>query len=249
MTDEVAQEVEASQEFDLESDENEDQPAQDKEDEGIDLASSLEKEDVEDQTPEKYTLDYGEDIEVFQGIDEALQGIFREAKLTQEQAQVVASNLNKVDKIIAERVRSSQAEVHSSWKKQMAQHPMFVGDNFKKSEANIKTVFNGFFNSQEASEASKNAVRSLFYPSSEKNPDGGALINNPYLAEFIAFVGQKMKADTAISGRASSPQKELTNEEHSLAYARFLRSGLTDNTERKSGDRSTKQQETNNFRG
>lgn len=177
--------------------------------ENIDLSQSLEQEGKpeEPQLPEKYELTYGEDLELLKGIDESLQEVFKEAKLTQEQAQLIASNLNKVDKNLVDSLSKSVDNMYKAWRNDLSKHPLFVGENLKQSEATIKKGFNAVLNSPEATPEYKEWMNSYFFSKSEKNPNGQGVINNPKVAELFYHIGKALGSDNAIIGMTPIKKK------------------------------------------
>lgn len=200
------------------------------ESEGLDLSKSLEKEDKpeEPQLPEKYDLTYSEDLELLKGIDESLQDAFKEAKLTQEQAQIIANNLNKVDKNLVDTLSKSVDNMYKAWRSDLSKHPLFVGDNLKQSEATIRKGFNAVLNSPEATPEYKEWMNSYFFSKSEKNPNGQGVINNPRVAELFFHIGKALGSDNAIVGKASLQKEELIGDKASLMRARMLKEGAMD---------------------
>jgi hypothetical protein len=196
------------------------------EDKSLDLSQSLEKEEkAEEPLPEKYELTYGEDLELLKGIDDSLQEAFKNAKLTQEQAQSIASDLNKIDKKIVDKLSESVDNMYKGWRDGLTKHPMFVGESLKQSEANIKRAFNALLNAPDATPEYKTWMQTYFHSRSEKNPTGQGAINNPQVAELFVHIGKILGSDSAVIG-SSIGLNEMTDEEHSLEYAKNLRAKL-----------------------
>lgn len=261
MTDETAQQQD-SQELDLgtnvatdatnEANEATEATEVKDQEEGLDLGMNLDREPEEEEEPkepdiplpEKYEIAYeNKDDALLKSIDESMQSIFKEAKLTQEQAQIIADSL---DRELVNNLRESIEDQHKQWRVELAKNPMFRGDQYKASEKGIKTVLKTVLDAEDSSPQLKDWVKTNFYPKSESNPHGQGLINNPLIAEFIAFVGKKLSPDTAVTGVASAPQKELTGDDASLMRARLLKESVSGSFNRFSTYRDDQQEKSNN---
>jgi hypothetical protein len=194
------------------------------EDKSLDLSQSLEKEEKAEETlPEKYELTYGEDLELLKGIDDSLQEVFKEAKLTQEQAQLIANNLNKIDKNLVDSLSKSVDNMYKAWRSDLSKHPMFIGESLKQSEANIKKGFDAILSSPDATPEFKSWMQTYFYSKSEKNPNGQGAINNPQVAELFVHIGKILGSDTAVIGKAYMQKEEIIGDKASLMRAKMMK--------------------------
>lgn len=181
------------------------------EDQDFDLGKGIEADPEEAvSTPEKYDLKYSEElkhIKTDESFDGTLQSVFKEAKLTQEQAQIIADNLNKIDNYFVEKNQESIDNIYKGWKEGLSKNPLFMGQYYKESEAHIKTGLRYLMNAPEASEGFSQAIKETFYNKSESNPNGNGLVNNKIFAEMLRHFGKALSQDNAILGN-TAPKNE-----------------------------------------
>ena len=201
---------------DLEKDTNQEnqvspEKEQNSENQDFDLGKGIEADSEETAlTPEKYDLKYSEElkqIKTDEGFDGTLQSVFKEAKLTQEQAQIIADNLNKIDNYFVEKNQESIDNIYKGWKEELSKNPLFMGQYYKESEAHIKTGLKYLMNAPEASEGFSQAIKEAFYNKSESNPNGNGLVNNKLFAELLRHFGKALSQDNAILGN-TAPKNE-----------------------------------------
>lgn len=172
------------------------------------------EEKTEENIPEKYDLQYPEGFEVYEGVHNALQDVFKKSKMTQDQAQLFAQEIvniqNVIQNVMLDEQKKNINNTYEGWKTELSQNPNFSGQEYKKSVLHIQNALKHITANTDENSALK--IKEIFYAQSESNPNGYGLMNNPAIAEMLRIVGKTISQDSAIFGKTPTKPKTLAEQ-------------------------------------
>ena len=157
---------------------------------------NTDKEQQQNNVPESYTFSDadGNDLQLDPEDAKAFSDVFKDAGLTQEQANklfnVYMSDIKQLTEQIESERNTQTLEQKKSWMNEVKNDSEIGGQNFETTKANIKAVMNAY-GSKELS--------------SYLNESG--LAYNPHFVRFISRIGASLGNDSNfINGKGSSQQ-------------------------------------------
>lgn len=158
-------------------------------------------EGVSEGAPESYdSFELPEGFEMDEGLLGAVVDEFKDANLTQAQAQKFVDAYAKQQQTQAEAYQAEVADTLTQNLQQVKEDPKLGGDNLVKTESNIANVFKAFETAVGSEEA--NSLRELM-----SQPVAIGIGNNVALVRMLNWVGGQMGEDSGIGGEASVPAK------------------------------------------